>query len=402
MPSPDRQLRILVITHNYPRFAGDPAGAFVARIAEGVAARGHEVQVIAPHAAGTAVDERVTGVTLHRFRYAPGPLERVAYTGGLHQGTLRSPLTALAFPAFLLSFHRTVQQTVRRFGPHVIHAHWWFPAGWLARRTGVPYLITAHGSDVRLLERSDLVRRWAGGVLGRAARVTAVSRFLASDIARLVPTLGSEVVVTPMPLDVASFLGGAEVTKARPPRILYAGNLVPSKGVDLLLRAAAELNRRGVEFQLKVLGKGMELNALQTLARQLGLDSRLIWAPFVSQSQMPAEYGASTVTVLPSRGSAEGLGLTLVEALLAGSAVVGTPAGGIPEVVRHEETGLLAREGDPLDLAQQIYRLLTNDSLRHRLTGAGKEHVLRTYSRESAIGQFLKIYRAIADDQPHG
>jgi glycosyltransferase involved in cell wall biosynthesis len=253
-----------------------------------------------------------------------------------------------------------------------------------------------------LLERSGLVRRWAGGVLGRAARVTAVSRFLAGDIARLLPTLASEVVVTPMPVDVDSFVSGAEVAKARPPRILYAGNLVPSKGVDLLLRAAADLNRRGVEFQLKVLGKGAELNALQTLARQLGLDTRVTWAPFVSQAQMPAEYGASTVTVLPSRGSAEGLGLTLVEALLAGSAVVGTPAGGIPEVVRHEETGLLAREGDPLDLAHQIYRLLTDDSLRHRLARAGKEHVLRTYSPQSAIGHFLEIYRAVADDQPHG
>ena len=62
---------------------------------------------------------------------------------------------------------------------------------------------------------------------------------------------------------------------------------------------------------------------------------------------MPAEYGAATVTVLPSRGHAEGLGLTLVEALLAGSAVVGTAAGGIPEVVIHERTGLVARDGDP-------------------------------------------------------
>jgi glycosyltransferase involved in cell wall biosynthesis len=108
------------------------------------------------------------------------------------------------------------------------------------------------------------------------------------------------------------------------------------------------------------------------------------------------------VTVLPSRGSAEGLGLTLVEALLAGSAVIGTPAGGIPEVVRHEETGLLAHEGDPVDLAHQINRLLTDDSLRHRLTGAGKEHVLRTYSPGSTIGRFLDIYHAIADDQPRG
>jgi glycosyltransferase involved in cell wall biosynthesis len=115
---------------------------------------------------------------------------------------------------------------------------------------------------------------------------------------------------------------------------------------------------------------------------------------------MPREYGASTVTVLPTRGQAEGLGLTLVEALLAGSAVVGTPAGGIPEVVLHEQTGLIAREGDPIDLADQLQRLLSDPALCERLTRAGKEHVLGTYSPESAVGRFLDIYHAIADHHP--
>jgi len=110
------------------------------------------------------------------------------------------------------------------------------------------------------------------------------------------------------------------------------------------------------------------------------------------------EYGASTVTVLPSRGSAEGLGLTLVEALLAGSAVVGTPAGGIPEVVRHEETGLLSRGDDPDDLADQIQRLLVDAPLRDRLSRAGREHMLQTYSPESSIGRFLDLYDAVAHD----
>src|ERR671914_390920 len=104
MPSAARPLRILTITHNYPRFDGDPAGAFVATIAEGAAARGHEVEVIAPHARGTAVAEEVAGVRLRRFRYAPQAFERVAYTGSLHSRTLLAPMAALAFPGFLLAF----------------------------------------------------------------------------------------------------------------------------------------------------------------------------------------------------------------------------------------------------------------------------------------------------------
>lgn len=400
MPSPARPLRILTLTHNYPRFAGDPAGAFVARLARGAAAHGHEVEVIAPHAPGTTVEEQSGGVLLRRFRYGPEAFERVAYTGHLHGRTLRSPLAALAFPGFLVAFARAVRSAVHRFSPDLVHAHWWMPGGWFASRAPAPYVITCHGSDVRLLERGAIIRRIALPAFRRAARVTTVSHFLADDIRRRLPNLESEVVVTPMPVDVRSFLEGARTPKHHPPRLLYAGNLVPSKGVDVLLQAVSELARRGVGCELKILGEGPARLRLQALAQELGIASRVTWAPFVAQDQMPAEYGASTVTVLPSRGHAEGLGLTLVEALLAGSAVVGTGAGGIPEVVIHERTGLIARDGDQHDLAAQIGRLLSDVVLRERLCREGKEHVLRTYSPEAATQRFLEIYDDVARHQP--
>ena len=161
------------------------------------------------------VGEEVGGVTLHRFRYAPEGFERVAYTGGLHQGTLRSPLAALFFPGFLLAFEIAVRQAARTFRPHVVHAHWWFPGGWFTSHTGLPYLITCHGSDVRLLERGAPVRSTARKVLERAARVTTVSRFLAQDIRRLLPDLKAEPVVTPMPLDVDAVSIGRAATRRR-------------------------------------------------------------------------------------------------------------------------------------------------------------------------------------------
>ena len=393
-------MRILTITHNYPRFSGDPAGAFVARIADGAAARGHEVEIIAPHAPGTAEDERTAGLQVRRFRYGPDALERVAYTGSLHGRTLLSPLAALSFPGFLLAFGLAVRSAIRRFSPHVIHAHWWMPSGWFASRTREPYLITCHGSDVRLLERGSLARAIALPVFQRAAGVTTVSKFLAEDIERMLPSMQGRVQVTPMPVDVRGFLEGASTPKAVPPRVLYAGNLVPSKGVDVLLRAVAELSRRGVACHLKILGEGPARSELEALADELGIASRTNWSPFVPQAMMASEYGASTVTVLPTRGRAEGLGLTLVEALLAGSAVVGTAAGGIPEVVAHEQTGLIARDGDAVDLADQVERLLTDAPLRERLTRAGKEHVLQTFAPEAAIDRFIETYDAVANHQP--
>ncbi|HEX7336531.1 MAG TPA: glycosyltransferase family 4 protein [Gemmatimonadales bacterium] len=392
---------MLTVTHNYPRFPGDPAGAFVARIAEGAVRRGHEVEVVAPHAPGSATQDQVGGVRLRRFRYGPEMLERVAYTGTLHGRTLASPLAALGFPGFVWAFGHAVRTSIERFRPDVVHAHWWIPGGWFGSRGATPCVITCHGSDVRLLERGSLVRRFAQPVFRKAARITTVSNFLAQDLRRLLPGIETPILVTPMPVDAREFLAGSAVSKIDPPRILYAGNLVASKGVDLLLHAAAELDRRGIAWQLKVVGEGPARPGLETLASRLGIASKVTWSSFVPQTQMAAEYGASTVTALPSRGQAEGLGLTLVEALLAGCAVVGSGAGGIPEVVQHERTGLIARDGDPVDLATQIQRLLTDPALRNRLTRAGREHVLRHYSPDAAVGRFLEIYDAVADHQPN-
>ncbi|MEJ7811287.1 MAG: glycosyltransferase [Gemmatimonadaceae bacterium] len=386
-------MRILVVTHNYPRVAGDPAGAFVRRLAVAARRAGAEICVVAPHATGAREEEQDEGVSVTRFRYAPDGFERVAYRGDLHRvSALSAPLVALGLPFFIASFARAITRAVAAFAPDVIHAHWWIPGGWLASRPGTPFIVTAHGSDVRLLDRSALLRRRALTVLARASAITTVSRFLADDIRRVLPTLATPVHVARMPVDVAHFEAGRSVAKADPPRILYAGNLLASKGVDVLLHAFAILRQQAAPCGLKLLGSGPELATLRRDAERLGVAGDVTWSPFVSQEAMPAEYGASTVTVLPTRGRAEGLGLTLVEALLSGSAVVGTHAGGIPEVVTDGVSGLLAPDGDAASLASQIARLLADSNLRAQLTERGRRMVREAFAPDAAAARFLSLY----------
>ncbi|MBI4419608.1 MAG: glycosyltransferase, partial [Gemmatimonadetes bacterium] len=208
-------MRVLVLTHNYPRFSGDAAGAFIARLAQGTAGAGYQVQVVAPHAPGLPERSVEDGVTIRRFRYAPEFLEVIAYRGDLHYRAVRSPVTALVLPFFLMSFQRAARQAVREFQPDVVHAHWWAPAGRVAQRLDRPYVLTSHGTDVRLLEQSRLLRRSGERVYRRARAVTAVSTFLTADIRRLLPEV-SEVAHTPMPLDIAFFERGRVVPKAVP------------------------------------------------------------------------------------------------------------------------------------------------------------------------------------------
>lgn len=388
-------MRILILTHNYPRFLADPAGAFVHRIAGAAVAAGSRVMVVAPHAAGLAESETVDGVELRRFRYAPERWERLAYTGNLHRSAAASLVHGLAVVPFLLAFRRFARRMAREFAPQVVHAHWWLPAGWVAKGLGCPYIVTSHGSDVRLLEGRALVRRLARPVYARASAVTAVSRFLARDLELLLRLPAESVRVLPMPVELAHYATGRSQEKVKPPRILYAGNLLPSKGVDVLLEAYAALRQRGVRCTLRVRGEGPAQAELEARAQALAAPD-VEWLPFVPQSMMPEEYGAATVTVLPTRGQAEGLGLTLVEALAAGSAVVGTSAGGIPEVVQHEETGLLVPDGDATALAGAIERLLADPGLRNRLVSQGQARVAALFDAPAAAERYLELYDNIA------
>jgi glycosyltransferase involved in cell wall biosynthesis len=396
-------MRVLVVTHNYPRFPGDPAGAFVRRLAVAAARAGVSVEVVCPWAPGTPTGpENDDGVAVRRFRYPGDRRGGLAYTGDLHRQAARSPLVAARLPFFLRRFAQAVRRAARDLAPDLVHAHWWIPGGWLASRTGRPYVVTCHGSDVRLLERWPLLRPVGRRVFARAGAVTTVSAFLAAGIARRARDPGRSVIVAPMPVDVDLFAGGRAVPKADPPRLLYAGNLLPSKGVDLLIRALARLRARGVACRARILGEGPSEAELRAIARQEGVADLVDWSRFVGQDAMPAEYGSATVTVLPTRGGAEGLGLTLVEALLAGSAVVGSAVGGIPEVVRDGETGLLFADGDVAQLTGALAGLLADRELRERLTAEGCRRMAARYGPAGAAQRFLALYHAVADRRPGG
>lgn len=384
---------MLVATHNFPRFAGDHAGSFVGRLCAGLAERGHSVLVVAPHAPGLPRAELMDGVRVQRFRYAPDALERVAYRGDLHRRSAFDPAAVLGIPAMLASYARAVRREVRRFRPEVLHAHWWFPGGAIAVRSDVPTVITCHGSDVRLLDRGGPIAALGRSTLRRAAAVTCVSDFLRRDVEAAVPALAGRVATIYMPLDPRPFeSAAARATRAQPPRILYVGNLVASKGVPVLVEAFASLRRNGTDCRLRIVGGGAEEPALRAQATALGVADEVEWAGFVPHDRIAEEYAAATVVVLPSRGQGEGLGLVLAEALLSGTAVVGSPAGGIPEVVRDEETGLIARDGDAAHLALQIGRLVHDAPLRERLTAAGASRVRALFTPDEAAKRFEQVY----------
>jgi hypothetical protein len=152
-------MRILHVTHNFPRWAGDFSGVFLQSLAREQVALGHEVHVLAPHAAGAAPHSIESDVAVTRFRYGTDVQETIAYTGTLHEALRGSWAARWRFLHFLAAEWRATRALVRELAPDAVHVHWWFPSGLAALWPLRPYgarrvIVTAHGTDVFLLRKN--------------------------------------------------------------------------------------------------------------------------------------------------------------------------------------------------------------------------------------------------------
>ena len=167
--------------------------------------------------------------------------------------------------------------------------------------------------------------------------------------------------------------------------------LVPEKGMDLLLQAAAELP--GI-WRLHIAGDGPERPYLQQLAQRLGIADRVQFDGAISSAQMPAYLQQMDVLVLSSRTTPrwkEQFGRVLVEAMACEVAVVGADSGEIPHVIG--DAGLIFPENDADALHAQLKRLLQSPALRDELGRRGRERVLQQYTQEQIAAQTVTVYR---------
>lgn len=177
----------------------------------------------------------------------------------------------------------------------------------------------------------------------------------------------------------------------------YAGRLVPEKGVDLLLLAAAQAP--GV--RLRIVGSGPERRLLAYLIEKLGLQARATLEPMLPSTQMPAFLPQLDALVLPSRTRPnwkEQFGRVLVEAMACGVPVIGSDSGELPNVIG--DAGLIFPEDDVEALAAHLRSLGADAALRARLAARGRERALRQFTQQSVAEQTAAVYRAVLAGRP--
>lgn len=372
-----------MVTHAYPRWAGDVAGAFVARLAEALVARGHTVAVVAPADRGQARRFTLNGVEVVQVRYAAAGREDLAYTGTMAAST--KSLTGLrAFLALVRALAAGATDEARRLDAGLMHAHWWIPGGWAATRTGTPCVVTLHGTDVALL-RGWPARLLGRRVLGRARRVTAVSSFLAARARQRTWRPRLEIDVAPLPVETAAFgrqsRGGGGIA--------VLGRLTSQKRVHLLLEA---VHRAAITAPVTIVGDGPARAELEGLARRLRL-AQVRFAGSVPPDQVPVALGDADVLAFLARH--EGLGLAAAEALMLGIPVVAAEdGGGVLDLVRD---GPAARVVPPVPdaVGRALQGFLGNAAARAAAQREGE--ALRLRLAPSAVARaFEEVYRRSA------
>jgi len=388
-------MKVLFLTHSYPRGVGDAPGSFVLRLAAALRGEGVETSVVAPAAPGLSEHETLGSIPVERFRYAPRRFETLAYTGTMASQVQASWSARVALLGFLGAEFRSAVRARRAFEPDVIHAHWWFPNGlvgtWLGRMAHKPLVTTLHGSDVRLARAVAFSRPAFRHVMHSSAAVTAVSRWLAAEAAEVVSAPAPVVAPMPVATDLFTPDGGH-----RRNRLLFVGRLNKQKGIEVLLHALSRIPDTSVG--LDVIGDGEDREGLIELSRALGVGDRVTWHGTLPQPELAGFYRSAAALVVPSVG--EGLGLVAVEAQLCETPVVAFESGGLPDIVQHDRTGVLVPDVDAGALAAALVSLLAREDRGASLGAAARLHALATFAPESVARRYAEIYRTAIAASP--
>jgi glycosyltransferase involved in cell wall biosynthesis len=285
-----------------------------------------------------------------------------------------------------------LDDAIDAFRPDVVHVHHASVLAWAAQRRcsakGVPYLVTAHGTDLLTAEADARFVAPTLAALSKAELVTVVSDHTRR---RLLQVLGltipdSRIATIPGAVDPERFsaTGPVDLAASRLRRpdskvVLFCGRLSRLKGCEQLVDAA-----RDIDAEVFVLGDGPERAALM---RRAADNDRVHFVGYVREPLLQQFYRRADVQVVPSV-SDEAFGLVCVEAMASGTPVVATAVGGIPEIVVDGDCGLLVEPGSASAIADAVNHLLDRPMLRRRMGRRARRLVEERFTWDVIAGSF--------------
>jgi glycosyltransferase involved in cell wall biosynthesis len=284
---------------------------------------------------------------------------------------------------------------LQEFRPQLIHAHFATQPAALARSLsaalGIPYTVTAHCYDIYRRPPEDFAERCHA-----AAAVVTVSDANARYMVDTLRAPRSNLSIIPCGVDTDWFRPGP-ARQSNPPLLVCASRLQPHKNVGVLLQACAILRDRGTAFHCTVLGDGDERLQLAALRDSLGLQEHVHLHGMASQEEVRKLWRKASVGLLTSL--AEGMPVSLMEALSCAVPVVATAVGGVPEMIRSGVNGYVVPVNDPVAVADGVSRILASPDRAQRMQQAARDTALSRFSLGHQVDRLLEIWTNILHRQ---
>jgi glycosyltransferase involved in cell wall biosynthesis len=355
-----------------------------------IAAQAGAMRQFSPYFVGW---RRMAGIAL------PNDTSWIVDGGGL-RGRLRQLRFRYAGPT------REQLARLRARAPRLVYAHF-APDGYaamqLAEQLGVPLVTALHGYDVTISDREMGTRRLGREYLqGRPALQKKGALFVSCSA--YIRQRGLEMGYPAERTIVHSI--GVDVERFKPPAagrrekiVLFVGRLVEKKGCASLIEAMAKVQRSDPAAELVVIGDGQLRPDYEARVAALGVRCRFFGTQptNVVRDWMARAAVFCVPSVIAASGDAEGFGMVFIEAQAMGLPVVSTLSGGIPEAVKHGETGLLVSERDPRALAEAILRLMQDQEMWQRYSVAGRKRVVAQFNLRQQTERLENVFARLLE-----
>jgi colanic acid/amylovoran biosynthesis glycosyltransferase len=398
-------LKVAYLTSVYPALSH----TFILREIDALEARGHTVARLSirrpaqPQSLGAREQEEMASTTylldsMNSMKpgsapswATPSPIPRsaLAMVGRALRAFRKNPARPLQAAAYLGEALWLAAWMKRNEIRHV-HNHFGNAAGtvaWIAAADSkVDFSLSVHGPDIFYeMDASALPQKCADASFSRV-----ISHFCRSQLClHTEPAHWNRFPIVRCGVKADSFAPRPHPANHRP-RILCVGRLVPAKGQHILLEASIRLKRKGLDHELTLVGAGPDQESLQAAIDAHQAGSWITLAGGCPQEEVRAHYLSADLFVLPS--FAEGIPVVLMEAMAMEIPVISTPIAGIPELIQHGHSGLLARPASVEDLARQIEKLLNQPELARTCARHGRQTILSHYNLDRNGPQMAALF----------
>lgn len=393
-------MKVLIVNH-FP-LEGSGSGIYTKNLARELSEMGNKVKVIFPG----HEDLKFDGFESRVIKFNNGnnsgydlDYNFPCFTSHPHSVNTYYELDEHQMKDYIDTFVKVTKEEVELFKPDVIHAQHLWITPYAASLTGVPYIVTAHGTDLKGFKKDERYHPYALEGAKKAAKIITISKQVDAEVKELygVADDKTEIVMNGydenlfMPKDISKneILNKFNIDGNPDYIVSFAGKLTHFKGIDILLKAAHIYEKQlDKKVMTLIAGNGELYDELTSLKCELGLENTHFLG-HVNQNQLVEIYNIADVSTVPSR--TEPFGLVAIEALACGTPVVGTNQGGLPDFVI-DDVGTLVDVEDDLALADAIVNELQRDDKINRGKFAHK-YALDNFAWKLSIKRVEAIYK---------